>query len=73
MIHRIERGHDPHTLLRTMARRKQTYLDDLIGISSKLPWWVGVALAIAAYVGLHGVAIRDVTAVAQPGKMGRFC
>ena len=59
-------------LLRTMARRKQTYLDDLIGISSKLPWWVGVVLAIAAYVGLHGVAIREVTAVAQPGKMGDF-
>ncbi len=55
-----------------MARRKQTYLDDLIGISSKLPWWVGVALAIAAYVGLHGVAIRDVSAVAQPGTMGDF-
>lgn len=55
-----------------MARRKQTYLDDLIGISSKLPWWMGVALAIAAYVGLHGVALRDVSAVAQPGKMGDF-
>lgn len=55
-----------------MARRKQTYLDDLIGISSRLAWWVYVALAIAAYVGLHGVAIRDVTAVAQPGKMDGF-
>ncbi|MBZ0067802.1 MAG: restriction endonuclease [Thiobacillus sp.] len=55
-----------------MARRKQTYLDDLIGISSKLPWWVGVALAIAAYVGLHGVAIRDVSAAAQPGTLVDF-
>lgn len=55
-----------------MARRKQTYLDDLIGICSKFPWWVGMALAIAAYVGLHGVAIREVTAVAQPGKVGWF-
>jgi restriction system protein len=58
--------------LKTMARRKQTYLDDLIGISSKLPWWVGVALAITAYVGLHGVAIRDVSVAAQPGMLGDF-
>ena len=55
-----------------MARYKQTYLDDLIGISSKLPWWVGVVLAIAAYVGLHAVAIRDVSTVALPGIISGF-
>jgi restriction system protein len=53
-----------------MARYKQTYLDDLIHICSKLPWWVGVVLAIAAYVGLHGVASRDVSVVAQSVTMG---
>ena len=44
----------------------------MIEISSKLPWWAGVLLAVAAYVGLHSVAAREVTAVVQPGKMGDF-
>lgn len=55
-----------------MARRKQSIFDDLIGITSKLPWWAGVVLAMAAYVWLHSVATSEVTAVAQPGKIGDF-
>ena len=55
-----------------MVRRKQNPIEDLIEITSKLPWWVGVGLAIAAYVWLHSVATSEVTAVAQPGKMGEL-
>lgn len=55
-----------------MARRKQSPVEDLIEITSKLPWWVGVVLAIAAYIWLHSVAAAEVTAVVQPGKMGDF-
>lgn len=55
-----------------MARRKQNLIEDLIEITSRLPWWVGVVLAIAAYAWLHSVATAEVTAVAQPGKMGDF-
>lgn len=55
-----------------MARRKQKLTEDLIEVTSKFPWWVGVALAIVAYVWLHNVAVTDVTAVVQPGKMGDF-
>ena len=55
-----------------MARRKQNFAEDLIEITSMLPWWVGVVLAIVAYVWLHSVAATEVTAVAQPGKMGDF-
>jgi restriction system protein len=55
-----------------MARRKQNLIEDLIEITSKLPWWVGVVLAIVAYVWLHNVAVSEVTAVVQPGKMGDF-
>ena len=55
-----------------MARRKQNPVEDLVEITSKLPWWVGVVLAIAAYVWLHSVAMSEVTAVAQPGKMGEL-
>jgi restriction system protein len=55
-----------------MARRKQSFFEDVIEITSRLPWWVGVALAIAAYLWLQGVASSEVTALAQPGKMGEF-
>jgi restriction system protein len=55
-----------------MARRKQNLIEDLIEITSKLPWWAGVVLAIAAYFWLHGIATSEVTAIAQPGKMGEL-
>ncbi|MHB1053634.1 MAG: restriction endonuclease [Thiobacillus sp.] len=55
-----------------MARRKQSSFEELIEITSKFPWWVGVALAIVAYVWLHSVAVSEVTAVVQPGRMGDF-
>jgi len=55
-----------------LARRKHNLFEDLIEITSKLPWWVGVALAVAGYVWLHSVAVSEVTAVAQPGKMGEL-
>lgn len=55
-----------------MARRKQSLFEDLIEITSKLPWWVGVVLAIAAYFWLHNIASSEVTVVSQPGKMGEF-
>jgi restriction system protein len=55
-----------------VGRRRSNIVEDLIEITSKLPWWVDVVLAIAAYVWLHGIATSEVTAVAQPGKMGEF-
>ena len=55
-----------------MVRRKQSLFDDLIEITSKLPWWVGILLAITAYFGLHNISSNEVTAVAQPGQMGQL-
>lgn len=55
-----------------MARRKQSLIQGLIELGSKLPWWVGVVLAVAAYFWLHGVAAREVTAGAESGMMGDF-
>ena len=52
-----------------MARRKQNLFEDLIEITSKLPWWVGVVIAMVTYVWLHSVATSEVTAVVQPGKL----
>ncbi|HWR77214.1 MAG TPA: restriction endonuclease [Thiobacillus sp.] len=55
-----------------MARRKQNRVEDLIELTSKLPWWVGVVLAIAAYFWLHHVATTEVTGVVRPGQMGEL-
>jgi len=55
-----------------MARRKQSLFEDLIEVTSKLPWWVAVVFAIAAYLWLHSVATSEATVVMQPGKMGEF-
>lgn len=43
-----------------MARRRQSGIEDLIELASKLPWWVGVVLAVIAYLVLHPMAIREI-------------
>ena len=53
-----------------MARHKKSLFEVLMDATSKLPWWVGVVLAVAAYFWLHRVAVSDATAIAQLGKMG---
>ena len=55
-----------------MARRKQNPVEDLIELTSRLPWWVGVVLAIAAYFWLRNVAATEVTGVLRPGQMGEL-
>ncbi len=55
-----------------MSRRKQNLAEDLIETTSKFPWWVGLVLAVIAYAWLHSVAVSEVTAIVQPGRMGDF-
>ena len=55
-----------------MARRKQSFFEDLIEVTSKFPWWVGIVFAIAVYLWLHDVATSEVMATAQPGQMGQL-
>src|SRR6188768_1405694 len=38
-----------------MARRSSLF-DDLMTVTAKLPWWIGVLLAIASYFGFHAIA-----------------
>lgn len=54
-----------------MARRGRSLIESVLDLTRKLPWWVGVMLAVASYVGLHSVATTEVAAVAQPGQMGQ--
>ena len=46
-----------------MARRRSSVLEDLIEITSRVPWWVGVLLALATYLVLHHLSTAE---VAQP-------
>ncbi len=53
-----------------MARQKTSPLEDLILVVSKLPWWIGVLLALVSYLMLHVIASRPVVTIAEPGQMG---
>jgi restriction system protein len=46
-----------------MARRKQSTAGDVIELTSRVPWWVGVVLASLSFVALHLVGGAD---IAQP-------
>jgi len=53
-----------------MARRNTGFLDDLILVASRLPWWVCVLLGIISYFVLHMIASRPPVTIADPGHMG---
>jgi restriction system protein len=55
-----------------MARRKQSVFEDLIEITSRLPWWLGVSVAVVAYFILHQIATREIAAAMEPGKIGEM-
>ena len=52
-------------------REKQGWPKALIGLAARLPWWLGLALAVLAYGGLHHLAQKPV-GNPQPGQMGSF-
>ncbi|CAG0975927.1 DNA topoisomerase 1 [Geobacteraceae bacterium] len=54
-----------------MARQKTSPLEDVILVTSKLPWWAGLSLAMVSYFVLHAVASRPVMPpTVAPGQMG---
>jgi len=53
-----------------MGRRRRTsVVEDLFDITAKLPWYVGVVLAVVSYAGLHYLATGE---VAKPTKVGEM-
>jgi hypothetical protein len=72
---RIPLRHDPvslmahcHALLESrMARRTKTSpFEDLIFIASRLPWWLSLLIALAAWLYFHSVAISPPPTVTDP-------
>ena len=54
-----------------MARRKKSSTaGDLFDLVAVLPWWVGVGLAVLAYVLLHRFAAEEVAVAASANQMG---
>ena len=52
-------------------REKQGWPKALMGLAARLPWWLGLALAGLAYLGLHHLAQKPV-GTAEAGPMGGF-
>ena len=60
-----------------MARRRQSAAEDVIDLVAKLPWYVGVVLALISYIGLHTYASKafpittgqDLTQAARGGML----
>jgi restriction system protein len=57
-----------------MARRTKnsSVFEDLFGIAAAFPWWVGVVLAIVAYVVLHRYAVAEVPTKPVAGQLGQM-
>ena len=55
-----------------MARAKTSPIEDMMIIASKLPWWVGMLLALVSYLVLHSFAIAPIAPLAGPNQMGDY-
>ncbi len=53
-----------------MARRRTSTAEDIMELTSKLPWWGGVLLAIISFIVLHFIASRPVTPVTDLQQIG---
>jgi restriction system protein len=51
-------------------RRKTSPAEGLMDVVALLPWWAGVALALASYFVLHQLAAQPAAVAAQPGQIG---
>lgn len=55
-----------------MASRRSSFLEDLIDIAARPPWWWGVLLAPLAYAGFHYLATQPNIAPTDLKGMGAF-
>jgi restriction system protein len=54
-----------------MARRNKNgeTLEAVVGVTALMPWWVGVVLAVASYLWLHGVASAPMPTKVTPDQV----
>lgn len=53
-------------------REKQGLPAALLGLAARLPWWLGLALAVTSFAGMHGVAQKPWLTAFAPGQAGGF-
>ncbi|WP_382325513.1 restriction endonuclease [Hydrogenophaga sp. UC242_50] len=53
-------------------RRKSSAAEDLMDLVALMPWWAGVALALASYWVLHAVASRPLPAAQSAQQIGQM-
>jgi restriction system protein len=53
-------------------KRKTSTAEDLMDLVTMLPWWAGIALALASYMVLHSIAIRPLPAAQSPQQIGQL-
>jgi restriction system protein len=51
-------------------RRKQSPFEDMIDIAAMLPWWLGVLLALIAYIVLHHYATAELAQSTSSSQLG---
>lgn len=51
-------------------RRKQSLIDDVVDLATRIPWWVSLLLAAVLYIVLHAFAARPLPSLSQPGQIG---
>lgn len=53
--------------MKIMARRRVNLLEELVNAIARMPWWVGVVLALVSWAALHWMAT---TALPAPSRAG---
>lgn len=53
-----------------LSRKRHGLLGDLFEIATMLPWWIGVALALAAYIVFHSIATEELQSALEPAWFG---
>lgn len=54
-----------------MSRRKQSLFEDFVLLIGKLPWWVGILLAVVSYLWLHSIADSEIRISGQPSEIAK--
>lgn len=55
-----------------MAKSRKSGADILLDITARLPWWLGVALALSSYLLLHALAAEPPAAPTPSGQRAGF-
>jgi restriction system protein len=58
--------------VRVVRRGKQSVFEDLVELTAKVPWWIGVLLAAVSFLILHNLAAIKVTGSLKPDEVGPF-